>query len=102
MKKKVQKNDRKVVNIDTVRQQKRGKGSLMALLLDTRQAAHAIQHKTCILCHARKLCVNKTGLCASCYSELSPKEKQVADHEAEHKIIEVTVTDDRWNNDKDS
>jgi len=102
VKKKVQKDDRKVVHIDTVRQEKRGKGSLVALLHDTRQAAHAIQHKTCMLCHARKLCVNKTGLCASCYSALSPKEKQVADHEAQHKIIEVTVTDDRWNNKKDS
>jgi hypothetical protein len=102
VKKKVQKNDRKVVNIDTIRQQKRGKGSLVGLLHDTRQTAHAIQQKTCMLCHERKLCVNKTGLCASCYGELSPKEKQIADHEAQHKIIEVTVTDDRWNNEKDS
>ena len=102
MKKKVHQNNSYVVNIETVRQQKRGKGSLTALLHDTRQAAHAIQHKTCMLCHARKLCVNKTGLCTSCYSELSPKEKQIADQEAQHKIIEVTVTDDRWNNEKDS
>jgi hypothetical protein len=102
VKKRVQKNDSKVVNIDTIRQQKQGKGSLRALLHDTHQAAHAIQHKKCLLCHARKLCVNKTGLCASCYSELSPKEKQIADQEAQHKIIEVTVTDDRWNNEKDS
>lgn len=102
MKKRVQKNDRKVVHIDTIREQKRGKGSLAALLHDTRQASHAIQHKTCMLCHARKLCVNKTGLCASCYSELSPREKEIADQEAQHKIIEVTVTDDRWNDEKDS
>ena len=101
MKKKVQKDDRKVVHIDTIRQKKRGKGSLIALLHDTRQASHAIQHKTCMLCHARKLCVNKTGLCAACYSALSQKEKQIADKEAQHKIIEVTVTDDRWNNEKD-
>lgn len=102
MKKKVQKNDRKVVHIDTIRQQKRGKGSLIALLHDTHRAAHAIQHKTCMQCRARKLCVNKTGLCVSCYSALSPKEKQVADQEAQHKIIEVTVTDDRWDREKDS
>jgi hypothetical protein len=102
VKKRVQKNDRKVVHIDAIRQKKRGKGSLIALLHDTRQASRAIQDKTCLLCHARKLCVNKTGLCASCYSALSPKEKQLADHEAQHKIIEVTVTDDRWNNEHDS
>jgi hypothetical protein len=102
VKKRVQKNDSKVVNIETIRQQKQGKGSLRALLHDTHRATHAIQHKTCMLCHARKLCVNKTGLCASCYSELTPKEKQIADQEAQHKIIEVTVTDDRWNSEKDS
>jgi hypothetical protein len=102
VKKRVQKNDSKVVHIDTIRKKKRGKGSLIALLNDTRQASYAIQNKTCMLCHSRKLCVNKTGLCAACYSELSPKEKQIADHEAQHKIIEVTVTDDRWNNENDS
>ena len=102
MKKSVQKNDRKVVHIDTLREKKRGKGSVLALLHDTRQVAHAIQNKTCMQCHSRKLCVNKTGLCASCYSALSTKEKQVADHEAQHKIIEVTVTDDRWDNGDDS
>ena len=102
VKKKVQENGSKVVNIDTIRKQKRGKGSLRALLLDTHQAAQAIQQKTCMLCHARKLCVNKTGLCASCYGELSPKEKQIADREAQHKIIEVTVTDDRWNSENDT
>jgi len=102
VKKRVQKNDRKVVNIATVRAKKRGKGSVLELLNDTRQVAHAIQDKTCLQCHSRKLCVNKTGLCASCYSALSPKEKQVADQEAQHKIIEVTVTDDRWDNENDS
>ena len=102
VKKKVKDSGTKVVNIETIRQQKRGKGSLRDLLHDTHQAAHAIQQKTCMLCHARKLCVNKTGLCASCYSELSPKEKQIADQEAQHKIIEVTVTDDRWNSENDT
>ena len=102
MKKKVQKNDRKVVNIDTVRAKKRGKDSVLELLNDTRQVAQAIQNKTCLQCHSRKLCVNKTGLCASCYSALSTKEKQVADQEAQHKVIEVTVTDDRWDNENDT
>ena len=101
VKKKVQENGSKVVSIDTIRKKKRGKGSLRALLLDTYQAAQAIQQKTCMVCHARKLCVNKTGLCASCYSELSPKEKHIADREAQHKIIEVTVTDDRWDSEND-
>ena len=102
MKKKVKENGSKVVNIETIRKQRRGKGSLGDLLHDTHQAAEAIQHKTCMLCHARMLCVNKTGLCASCYSELSPKEKKMADQEAQHKIIEVTVTDDRWESEKDT
>lgn len=102
VKKRVQKNDTKVVSLDTVRKKKGGGGPIRALLLDSRQAAHAIERKTCMLCHARKLCVNKTGLCASCYSTLGPKEKQTADHEAQHKIITVTVRDDRWNSEKGS
>lgn len=101
MKEKVEKNAPKVVNIDSIRQKKGGKVSRIALLHDTRQASHAIQHKTCLLCRERKLCVNKTGLCAACYSALSPREKQVADEEAQHKIIEISVTDDRWKRDKD-
>lgn len=96
MTKKDQKNEHKVVDIETVRKGKRQKGTATAMLSDTHLAARAIQNKTCLMCQAQKLCVNKTGLCASCYSTLSPREKRVADREAAHKIIEVKVTDDRW------
>lgn len=102
MKNKDPRNDNKVVHIDTRRKgSSREKGSVTSLLNDTHQAACAIQTKTCLLCKAQKLCVNKTGLCASCYSSLSSKEKRIADREAGHKTIEVKVTDDRWN-DKDN
>ena len=96
MTKKDQKNEHKVVDIETVRKGKRQKGTATAMLSDTHLAARAIQNKTCLMCQAQKLCVNKTGLCASCYSALSPREKRVADREAAHKIIEVKVKDDRW------
>ena len=96
MTKKDQKNEHKVVDIETVRKGKKQKGTASAMLSDTRLAASAIQNKTCLMCQAQKLCVNKTGLCASCYSTLSPREKRLADREAAHKIIEVKVTDDRW------
>lgn len=96
MTKKDQKNEHKVVDIETVRKGKRQKGTASAMLSDTHLAARAIQNKTCLICQAQKLCVNKTGLCASCYSTLSPREKRVADREAAHKMIEVKVTDDRW------
>lgn len=96
MTKKDQKNEHKVVDIETVRKGKRQKGTATAMLSDTHLAARAIQNKTCLICQAQKLCVNKTGLCASCYSTLSPREKRVADREAAHKMIEVKVTDDRW------
>ena len=99
MAKKDHKNEHKVVDIETVRRDKQQKGTASAVLSDTHLAARAIQNKTCLLCQAQKLCVNKTGLCASCYSTLSPREKRIADREAKHKIIEVKVTDDRWKDD---
>ena len=96
MRKKDQKTENKVVHIDSRRKRSGEKGSVTALLYDTHQAAHAIQNKTCLLCHAQKLCVNKTGLCAACYETLSPKDKKIADKEAGHKTIEIKVRDDRW------
>jgi len=86
----------KVVYIGKRRKKKEEKGSIMALLKDTRKAALAIQDRTCLLCQTKKLCVNKTGLCASCYNNLSLEEKKAADREAQHKTVEVKVTDDRW------
>ena len=96
MTKKDNKNEHKVVDIETVRKGKKQKGTAATMLSDTHLAARAVQNKTCLICQAQKLCVNKTGLCASCYSTLSPREKRIADREASHKIIEVKVTDDRW------
>ena len=84
----------KVINITEIRKEKQG--SLVFLLKDTRKAALAIKHKTCLNCQTKKMCVNITGLCSSCYSNLTPEEKAVADNEAQHKIIEIKVTDDRW------
>lgn len=90
---------RKVVPIEGQRSKKQACNSTLTLLHDTHAAARAIHHKTCLLCSTRKLCVNKTGLCASCYNTLHPQEKKVADSEAAHKIITITVSDDRWDGD---
>ena len=92
----------KVVNIEKMRREKEKKGSFIALLINTRKAAHAIKHKICLLCQTKKMCVTTTGLCSSCYSNLTPQEKAVADREAQHKIIEIKVKDDRWKGSKDT
>ncbi len=101
VKKKKQETFPKVINIGKIRQEKEKKGSLIALLKDTRKAALAIKHKTCLHCQTKKMCVNITGLCSSCYGNLTPEEKVVADKEAQHKIIEIKVKDDRWKNKND-
>jgi hypothetical protein len=88
-----------VVSLEGRRSKKQARTTIVALLQDTRAAARALQDKICLLCHSRKLCVNKTGLCASCYATLHLQEKKVADSEAAHKIITVTVSDDRWRHD---
>ena len=90
------KKSNKVVHIGKIRKEKEEKVSIIALLKYTRKAALAIQNKTCLLCQTKKICVNKTALCAVCYNNLSPKEMKEADREAQHKTIEVKVTDDRW------
>ena len=97
MKNSNQKKRDKVVDIEKARKKKEEKGSIIVLLKDSRKVVRAIQNKTCLLCQTRKLCVNKTGLCSGCYHSLIPREKRVADQEARHKIIEVKITDDRWN-----
>lgn len=97
-----QKKSTKVVHIEKIRKEREEKGSIIALLKDTRKAALAIQNRTCLICHTKKLCVNKTGLCAACYHNLSPKEKKGADKEAQHKIIEIKVIDDRWEDSEDT
>mgnify|MGYP007070680529 CR=1 FL=1 len=95
------KHRQKVVYLEGRRSKKQLQASVVAILQDTRAAARAIQDKTCLLCGSRKLCVNRTGLCAACYGTIKPYEKKVADSEAAHKIITVTVTDDRWNEGKE-
>lgn len=90
----------KVVPIEGQRCRKQAYRSVLNLLHDTHATVRAIQNKTCLLCAAKKLCVNKTGLCAACYGTLKPEEKKVADSEAAHKIITITVSDDRWKEDE--
>ena len=96
MKNSDQKKQGKVVQIEKARKKKEEKGSIIALIKNTRKAALAIQSKTCLLCQTKKLCVNITGLCSACYNNLIPNEKNLANLEAQHKTIEVKVTDDRW------
>lgn len=102
MKNNHQKKYDKVVHIGKIRKEKESKDIITALLRDTRKSAFAIQHKTCLLCQIKKMCVSTTGLCASCYNTLSPKEKNIADREAQHKTVETKVTDDRWEDLQDS
>jgi len=95
------KKNTKVINLEKARKEKEGQDSIIPFLEDTRKVARAIQNKTCLFCHAKKMCVNKTGLCATCYSDLASHEKRIADKEAAHKIIQVNVIDDRWKNKKE-
>lgn len=96
MKNSDQKKQGKVVQIEKARKKKEEKGSIIVLLKDTRKTALAIQSKICLLCQTKKLCVNRTGLCSACYNDLILNEKKIAELEAQHKTIEVIVTDDRW------
>jgi len=90
--------DSKVLSLDEKRKQK--KYSIISLLRDSRRVAKAIEERICILCQTKKRCVGKTGLCAICYQEkLTPEERKIADEEALHKIIEIKVRDDRWEED---
>lgn len=85
-----------VIHLEQVRRIRTGEGSVFAILKDTKRIAMAIEQRTCVLCNTMKMCVNKTGLCAACYLNLSPQEKKIADEEAKHKRIRLKVTDDRW------
>jgi len=97
-----QKTPNKIFHIERIRKEKEEKGSLIALLKDTHKAVRAIRDKTCLICKTKKLCVTTTGLCSACYDNLTFKEKAVADREAQHKIIEIKVTDNRWQDTKDT
>jgi hypothetical protein len=94
--------DHKVIRLDEVWKAKGKKSHLAALLTDSRRVAEAIRQKTCILCEKTKMCVNKTGLCAACYLNLTSEEKRLADEEARHKRVELRVTDDRWGEHEDA
>jgi hypothetical protein len=93
--------DHKVIRLDEVWKARGKAGDLTATLRDSKRVAEAIRKRTCILCEKTKMCVNKTGLCASCYLNLDPQEKSVADEEARHKRVELTVIDDRWGGKED-
>ncbi len=94
-------NNHKIIHLEQVRKTRGGESNILAILKDTKRIAEAIQKRTCVLCDLMKMCVNKTGLCAACYLNLTPKEKKVADEEARHKKVELKVNDDRWENKKD-
>ena len=84
-----------IVDLDEIRAHK--KPSVIQLLKDSHKTARAIATHTCLICGSKKMCVNKTGVCATCYDTvLSREEKIVAQQEAQHKNITITVTDDRW------
>ncbi len=86
----------KVVRLEQIRKSRGKEDHIVAILKDMKRIAMAIEKRTCVLCNTTKVCINKTGLCTACYSKLSPREKGVADEEARHKKIHLTVADDRW------
>jgi hypothetical protein len=94
--KKDEDNNGKIVKLEDIWRARGRKRSITTILKDTKRIAMAIQKRTCVLCDTAKNCVNKTGLCVSCYRDLSPRQKKVADEEAQHKRVEFFVTDDRW------
>ena len=91
-----QKNNRKIIHLEQIWKARKEQHRIAAILKDTKRIAMAIEKRICVLCKVMKMCVNKTGLCAACYLKLTPNERKVADEEAGHKQIELTVTDDRW------
>ena len=96
--KKHEDNNGKIVNLEDIWRTRGHTRSIAAILKDTKRIAAAIEKRTCILCNTAKNCVNKTGLCVSCYRDLSPRQKKLADEEAQHKKVEFVVIDDRWKN----
>ena len=91
-------NNGKIVKLEDIWRARGHKWSTMAILKDSKRIAMGIEKRTCVLCNTAKNCVNKTGLCVSCYRDLSPRQKKVADEEAQHKKVEFVVIDDRWKN----
>ena len=84
-----------IIALDDIRARK--KSGIIQLLRDTQAAAKSIAAHVCLICNTKKMCVNKTGVCTSCYDTvLTAEEKKVADEEAQHKTIKIVVTDDRW------
>ena len=83
-----------VVDLEKIRADK--KPNTAQVLKDTKKAIRAIATSTCLICRTKKACVNKTGVCASCYDTvLTAEEKIIASQEAKHKKIKILVTDDR-------
>jgi hypothetical protein len=88
-------NSQNIIDLDDIRARK--KSGTIQLLRDTQAAAKGIAARICLICNTKKMCVNKTGVCTSCYDTvLTAEEKKVADEEAKHKTIKIVVTDDRW------
>lgn len=88
-------NPQNIIDLDDIRERK--KSGTILLLRDTQAAAKSIAAHICLICKTKKMCVNKTGVCNSCYDTvLTAEEKKIADEEAKHKTIKIVVTDDRW------
>ncbi len=94
-------NSHKIINLEQIRKARGEEPNILAILKDTKRIAMAVAKRTCVQCNTMKMCVNKTGLCAVCYLNLTPKQKKVADEEARHKQVELKVTDDRWEKTED-
>lgn len=94
-------NSHKIIHLEQIRKARGEEPNILAILKNTKRIAMAIEKRTCVLCDLMKMCVNKTGLCAACYLNLTPKQKKVADEEARHKQVELKVTDDRWGKTED-
>jgi hypothetical protein len=83
--------------IDLEKRRTLKKPNIIQTLQDSKNVTKAITTSTCMICHTKKACVDKTGICASCYDNvLTAEERMIANEEAKHKIIKILVTDDRW------
>ena len=76
---------------------------VIKLLRDRKLVIQAIEEGVCLICSRKTslfremgfITAYTSGLCPSCYRELSVEEKLVASYEASHKQIIIKVIDDR-------
>ncbi len=76
---------------------------IIALLKNRKLVIQAIEEGVCLICNRKTslfremgfITAYTSGLCPTCYRELSVEEKLVANYEASHKQIIIKVVDDR-------